>query len=136
MGTLTASFAICLASMTSNPVEDLAVDRVDLIEVNHFYDEKGRLVFDQIIFYDWSATRSRYNIRDWRLLKTRAQLPRRDSQNQCFVAVWHDGNILRQVIATSCRESWTQYDPELTERQFLPKDRRPQLKKVAYKLTP
>jgi len=136
VGTLTASFVICLASMTSNPVEDLAVDRVDLIEVNHFYDEKGRLVFDQIIFYDWSATRSRYNIRDWRLLKTRAQLPRRDSQNQCFVAVWHDGNILRQVTANSCRESWTQYDPELTERQFLPKDRRPQLKKVAYKLTP
>ncbi|MEO2022609.1 MAG: hypothetical protein ABGX05_12380 [Pirellulaceae bacterium] len=136
MGTLTASFVICLASMTSNPVEDLAVDRVDLIEVNHFYDEKGRLVFDQIIFYDWSATRSRYNIRDWRLLKTRAQLPRRDSQNQCFVAVWHDGNILRQVTANSCRESWTQYDPELTERQFLPKDRRPQLTKVAYKLTP
>ncbi len=118
-------FVAAVSLFFADPNETVLNDRVDLIEVNHFYDEKGRLVFDQILFYDWSATRSRYNIRDWRLLKTRAQLPRRDSQNHCFVAVWHDGNILRQVTATSCRESWTQYDPELTERQFLPKDRRP-----------
>ena len=76
-----------MASLASNPVEDVATDHVDLIEVNHFYDEKGRLVFDQIIFYDWSATRSRYNIRDWRLLKTRAQLPRRDWRTQRFVTI-------------------------------------------------
>ncbi len=52
-----------------NPVDDVARDRVDVIEINHFYDEQGRLVFDQTIFYDWSPDHSRYMVRAWRLVK-------------------------------------------------------------------
>ena len=65
----TTSFAVWMTAICLNPLEDLARDRVDLIEVNHFYDEQGRLVFDQIIFYDWSPMQCRYQVRDWRLLK-------------------------------------------------------------------
>ena len=32
-----------------NPTEDVSREKVDLMEVNHFYDEQGRLVFDQVI---------------------------------------------------------------------------------------
>lgn len=47
------------------PVED-AVDR---IEVNHVYDGNGNLVIDQIIFWEWNARHSRFDVVDWRLLK-------------------------------------------------------------------
>jgi hypothetical protein len=119
--------------MCLNPTEDVAVDRVDLIEVNHFYDEQGRHVFDQIIFYDWSAQYGRYNVRAWRLLKHRAQIPQRDWNRGDFVALWQDGVVLRKVCAETVRESWTQYDPELVERAFLPKEQRRELRKLIAK---
>ena len=112
-----------------NPVEDVARERVDLMEVNHFYDEQGRLVFDQVIFYDWSSEHSRYMVRAWRLVKNPAQLPSRDWRDGGYQAVWQDGEILRRVQSPSMRETWTQYDPELVEREYLPKERRKELRK-------
>lgn len=99
-------------------------DRVDLMEVNHFYDERGKLVFNQIIYYDWSDERCRYMVRDWKLLKTSSQVPVKDWQTDEYVAVWFDGDLLRVVRCPLLHETWTQYDPELVEREFLPKDRR------------
>ena len=100
------------------------------MEVNHFYDEQGRLVFDQVIFYDWSPEHSRHMVRAWRLVKNPTQLPERD---------WRDGGYLGGLAGrrnrsaafrrASMRESWTQYDPELVEREFLPKERRKELRK-------
>ena len=119
-----------LAAICLNPTNDVATERVDLIEVNHFYDEQGRLVFDQIIFYDWSALESRYHVRAWRLLKTPAQMPRKSWEERGFVAILHDGEVLRKVKASSMRESWTQYDPELAEREYLPKEQRRELRKI------
>jgi hypothetical protein len=70
---------LIIAVLSIVPVTDAVLrDSVDLTEVNHFYDEHGRLVFDQIIFYDWSASDSRYNVRAWRLIKHPSQLPQRD----------------------------------------------------------
>jgi hypothetical protein len=118
-----------LASLYLNPIEDVAVDRVDLVELNHFHDEQGKQVFDQIIFYDWSPTRGRYNVLAWRLLKHPAQLPVRDWSTGDYVTVWRDNAIVREVRAQTMRESWTQYDPELIERSFLPKEQRRELRK-------
>jgi hypothetical protein len=126
----TTTLAACLAAVCLHPVEDMACDRVDVIEVNHFYDEKGSLVFDQIIFYDWSPAHSRYQVRDWKLLKTPAQIPHRNWRRREFVAVWHDGEVLRRVRAKTICESWTQHDPELTERDFLPKEKRRELRNL------
>jgi hypothetical protein len=113
-----------------NPTEDVAREKVDLMEVNHFYDEQGRLVFDQVIFYDWSPDHSRYMVRAWRLVKNPSQLPERDWRDGGYLAVWQDGEILRRVRAQSMRESWTQYDPELAEREYLPKEKRKELRSV------
>lgn len=115
------------------PPEDIARESVDLIEVNHFYDEQGRLVFDQLIFYDWSPPDSRYMVRAWRLVKSPSQLPQRDFRDGGYSAIWHDGDLLRNVRADSLRESWTQYDPELVEREFLPKERRKELRSKTVK---
>ena len=118
-----------MTATTFQPVEDVTSDQVDLIEVNHFYDEHGRLVFDQVIFYDWSTSDGRYQVCAWRLLKTPAQIPYRNSTRDVFVATWHDGDVLRRVTGRSFRETWTQFDPELVEREFLPKERRRELRK-------
>jgi hypothetical protein len=112
------------------PQEDVTRESVDLIELNHFYDEHGRLVFDQVIFYDWSAADARYNVRAWRLVKNPAQLPQRDWSSRGYSAMWQDGEQIRHIHSMSIRETWTQYDPELVEREYLPKERRKELRTV------
>lgn len=119
-----------LAALGLTPAGDVAQDSVDLIEVNHFYDEHGRLVFDQVIFYDWCTSQNRYQVRAWRLLKKPSQIPLRNFDTGEYETVWHDGDVLRRVRAQSFRESWTQHDPELREREYLPKDRRRELYKM------
>ena len=130
MGPITSAISAIVVACGISPQGDVARERVDLVEVNHFYDEQGRLVFDQTIFYDWSESHSRYMVRAWRLVKNPAQLPQRDWQDGGYVAVWHDGEVLRHVHAESMRETWTQYDPELIEREFLPKEQRRELRMV------
>ena len=112
------------------PRDDVARESVDLVELNHFYDEHGRLVFDQVVFYDWSDADARYNVRAWRLVKNPAQLPQRDWSTGQFSAMWQDGEQLRLVLSPSYRETWTQHDPELVEREYLPKERRKELRTV------
>ena len=68
MGAMSTSLAVCLTAFGLAPAKTAAVDEVDLVEINHFFDEQGRLVFDQVIFYDWCPEDSRYQVRDWRLL--------------------------------------------------------------------
>jgi len=128
MGTL--STLVAATALTLTPGSNVACDSVDLIEVNHFYDEHGRLVFDQVIFYDWCTSENRYQVRAWRLLKKPSQMPQRNLHTGEYVTTWHDGDVLRRVRAESFRESWTQYDPELREREHLPKDRRRELYKI------
>lgn len=113
-----------LLALSTVPLDAAARDSVDVIEVNHFYDEQGRLVFDQCIYYDWTPAACRHQVRGWRLIKSPNQLPRRDWAGGGYTAVWHEGDLLRVVRAGSVAETWTQYDPELLERENLPKERR------------
>lgn len=103
------------------PLSPVARDQCDLVEVNHLYDDQGRHVFDQVIWYDWSSAHERYMVRDWRLLKSPEQIPERDWQHGGYTVRWQDGECLRRVWAASYRETWTQHDPELSERDVLPK---------------
>lgn len=122
-----SSLVVFFAALCANPTENIAEESVDLIEVNHFFDEHGRQVFDQTIFYDWCPVQGRYNVRAWRLFKSASQMPHRNWRTGSYDAVWHDGAVFRKVRAAAFRESWTQYDPELIERDYLPKDQRPDL---------
>jgi hypothetical protein len=127
MGTLASTLGIFVAACGLNPQGDVARDQVDLIELNHLYDDTGRHVFDQLIFYDWSPLDCRYVVRAWRLVKNPTQLPTRTWPSGLYCAAWTDNDALREVRAPAMRESWTQYDPELVEREFMPKERRREL---------
>ncbi|QDU93133.1 hypothetical protein [Lignipirellula cremea] len=125
--------ACALLVLSSGPelAEEIVVsEAVDLAEVNHFYDENGKLVFDQVIFYDWSDDESRYHVRAWRLLKHASQFPQRNWSLGGYESVWRDGDVLRSVRASAFRETWTQHDPELLERAALPKEQRKELRTV------
>ena len=83
MATLVSTIGVLACLCGLPPREDVASEQVDLVEVNHFYDDQGRHVFDQVIFYDWAEGHSRHMVRDWRLVKNPAQLPQRN---------WKDGS--------------------------------------------
>ncbi len=114
--------AILIAATLPAPT-DVARDSVDLIELNHFFDEHGRLVFDQLIFYRIDKAGDE-EVLEWRLVKHPSQPPQRDWQRGGYVATWTDGETVREVRTDSYRESWTQYDPELLAREALPKEKR------------
>jgi hypothetical protein len=97
---------------------------VDLIELNHFLDENGRQVFRQVIFYDWSAERKQFQVRAWRLVKQPSQLPKRSWEPEGYLVRWSDKAEIREVFAKTMRETWSQQDPERTNRKLLPEDQR------------
>lgn len=128
---LAAVLGLCGQALAITPPPEPIRERCDVIEVNSFYDDSGRLVFDQVIFYDWSPDDCRYQVRAWRLVKRPSQIAAWDWQRGEWVATWSDGEYgdgaLRVVSAQSFRRTWTQYDPELVERETLPKERRREL---------
>lgn len=116
--------AVALALFTVLPTNDVACDCVDLVEVNHVYDLQGNPVLVQAVFYDWQAARGEYQVRAWRLLKSSDQRPMRDFQRGDYVMLFHDSGLMREVRATSFRETWTQYDVERLERDRFPQEYR------------
>lgn len=122
-------FGSCTCAMVNGaePRTDAAIDRVDLIEVNHLYDTQGRHVIDQLIFWDWD--KDRFSVRAWRLVKDDNCLPLRD-RNGDYVCYWRDMQTLRKVSAPRKRETWTMYDPEVLDREYKPIESRLDLVKV------
>ncbi len=122
--------AICLAS---DPPATAITQHVDLIEINHYYDDAGKSVFDQLIYYNWDQHANRFNVCAWRLIKNPNQLPVRQPASGKYMSTWHDDKLLLVVYADRTMESWTQYDPETMERTFFPKENRPDLIKYEFK---
>lgn len=121
--------ALAMIAMLAGPTAPVMDERCDLIELNHFYDdEHGHHVFDQLVFFDWCDRTCRFQVRDWRMVKDDRPLPVRDGRG--WKVQWSDNGILRDVKAISIRETWTQYDPELLERNCLPKELRRELSKI------
>lgn len=98
---------LALLALGMLPRDSVVAEQVDRIEVNHVYDGKGNLVIDQIIFWDWNAWHSRFDVVDWRLLKgVRAEVTdeqrcewRRDG-GKCVpppVGVWCGGHAYPNV---------------------------------------
>ena len=48
-----AYLTVCVSmSLSIVPRAPITADRADLIEINHYYDHRGKLVFQQVIFWD------------------------------------------------------------------------------------
>src|SRR3989344_2412654 len=68
---------------------------VDDMEVNYYYDDNGRLVFCQIIFWEFDEETGDKRVRAWRLQKSESQLP--SKAGEWHQATWPDGDTLRRV---------------------------------------
>lgn len=125
MGGIVASLSVWLLAVSGGDSRSTAVvDHVDLVEINHFCDEYGRAILHQMIFYDWCEESGRYQVRDWQPLRKSYQYPSHDWRKDCYTAVWYDKGVKRVVEADLVRETWTQYDPELIERNYRSPDDR------------
>ena len=98
------------------PHTEVTTDHIPCVEHNHYYDFNGSHVFDQIIYRDSDGS-----IIAWRLVKSPHQLPVGKT------AIWFDGERLRKVTANHVVDSWTQYDPELCDRNERPTNQRREL---------
>lgn len=130
MNLISSTVILLATSMGTNPVDLSVEDLVDLIEVNHFYDERGKHVFDQLIFYDWSPNQSRFEVRAWRMMKKVRQEPLRDWSTSDYKLIFHEHGMLRKVRGASIHETWTQFDPEIADRQWLPMHLRRELTRM------
>ncbi len=126
-------------------------DIVDVIEVNHVVGPRGALVLDQVIFWRWVSRESHYRVVAWRHLRgvreyapKQVEVPpdgwkplpqwngghatpiRRRDRGGWWVSQWKDekDRCWREVAAPMFRETWTLHDPEIDDREFLPKDQR------------
>ncbi len=115
---------VLISSFAGGNAQPVLEDHVDLIEVNHHYDENGWLVMDQVIFYQWCPVKSRYRVRDWRPLKSFTQVPTKDHSSGKFITTWKDGRNYRRITADQFRETWTAFDPELIDSLKSPKQYR------------
>jgi len=121
-GTLLVLLSACGAvlSQRTGSIEE----HVDLIELNHFYDAKGRHVYDQVIFYEQSPETARFQVRAWCLVEDREvyhRRPVRNPETQLMSVDWldNDQKILRKITSKQFRESWSQIDPERANKRML-----------------
>lgn len=112
---------VFLALVAILPAPAPVRDECETIERNATYDECGKLVFLQWIF--WGTE----HVQAWRLDK--GQTIERDYRRGGYVLRWHDGDTFREVRAKCYRETWTQYDPEQHDRDEWPKEWRRELSK-------
>lgn len=125
-----ALFAACAligAACAEVPPPGVAYDAADVSEQNAFYDECGKLIFIQHVWWLWSNDFARHECLAWRMARHHSQRPARDWRNGGYVAVWYDGDLLRVTRTGGFRESWTQVDVEVIDRQVLPKEQRREL---------
>lgn len=122
LGMVLGTLTITARALATVPHETVLHDSADLIEVNAYFDEDGRAVFTQLIFYDW--TDGAYRVFAWRMVKHPRCVPVYDAARGCYVSLMREGELIRQVTAPSVRWTWTQHDPEVADRQFLGKCQR------------
>lgn len=117
-----AAIILCIV-----PINEPVTEHVDSLEANSFYDENGRLVFDQLIAWRWYDCREAHCVQAWRLIKGPDLWPQRDWRTGEWVVTWSDGELICRVRSKSYRRSFTQHDPELCDRETFSKEHRREL---------
>ena len=124
---------ILIIALLSVPLNLTTLEHVDAIELNHFFDQRGHLVYDQVVFFERTPTTGRFQVRAWCLVDDRETLNRRPLKNdnglyECF-AVDSNERLTRRIVSRVFRESWTQVDPEREDKKRHPESLRIELVK-------
>ncbi len=113
----------------SVPKQLAAVEYVDLIELNNFYDQNGKHVYSQVIFYERTPTTGKFQVRAWCMVDESLLLNRRPIKNEAtgiYSVDWFDsdGKVSRKTTSRLYRESWSQIDPEVLNKKHHPAELR------------
>lgn len=120
------AFLFGTGSFTASPVRE----HVDLMELNHKYDNRGCYTFSQVIFWERSPANGKYHVRDWMIVDVEESL--------CCIPVKRGGiyasafvknGVFYDVRSQLFRESWTNTDPEIEDGKVYPKHLRKLLTK-------
>lgn len=112
---LAMSTALSLCGSGAGKTKNDRFREVDLIELNHKYNEAGEHSFDQIIFWQWNPHLRRYYSVGWTIVKESHGLcgypVKQGEWYRCRVSHW--GGEPRVVHSKKYRETVTTYDPDL-----------------------
>ena len=125
MVSLLLVLAVCAAP--GGTADNAARDHVDVIEINHYIDERGDPLVGQVLFFAWSDRDNRYNLRAWRFLSSVGdKLPMPTPDGGCVLR-FSDKGVPREVYAKIWRQTWTRYDREVREQTHVAREQRPEL---------
>jgi len=115
--------ALLLLSIVPYQDPNFITRTTDVVEHNFFYDDNGRLVFEQDIWWDWDPIATRHQVRAWRLVKVPSQVPARQPDG-LWLTTWEENGKTYRIYSRGFNRSDEQYDKELIEREYLPKEKR------------
>jgi hypothetical protein len=124
---------ILFIALLSVPIAFSTHEHVDAIELNHSFDARGRLIYDQLIFWERTPTTGRFQVRAWCLVDDREGMNRRPLRNdnglyECDVVDTSE-RLTRRIVSRLFRESWTHIDPEREDKRLHPESLRIELVK-------
>jgi len=115
--------SLILLLFTVIPNDVVIKQTVDRIELNHYYDENGKVVFNQLIFYEWNH--DRFDVLEYRILKfDDLSAGIKNFKLLPNGIIFFDGGTMKCIKTSNFIETHTQYDVEQEERLKLPKEQR------------
>ena len=100
-------------------------EHIDLIELNHKYDQKGNWIFDQIIYWEKHPHQTKYYVRTWHHAQKPEHYPQKHPTQQTWTNTWTDDkNHTHHHTTKNYQETWTQNDPERDNLKKLPQNQR------------
>jgi hypothetical protein len=105
---------VFLASIRPSPIYH---ERVERLELNEFYTERGRLQFTQLIGWDFNPKKSRYEVAWWKMYKPKECRPSWQYSKNRLLAIFDKRLVIISYV--SFEETKTYVDPEVENRKEL-----------------
>ena len=120
---------ILLCIVFANPF--VVQEQFSKIELNHFFDECGRAVYSQLIFWQHNRSAGRDEVRHWRLYNAKDDRIRFGCEfvNFSWMDLENEQNLFtfRDAKSRSFVETFSQTDPERANKKILDERNRVQL---------
>ena len=104
--------ALALLLLSVLPHNAACVQRFERAERNNVYDDCGRLVFTQLIWFNEAG-----RVEGWRMDKGQFEIRREGKHTVCR---FEDQGVSREVWVRSFEETWDQHDKEVADREVWP----------------
>ena len=125
------SISLSAIVLASNNHYEIVKDEVDIQELNRYYDKSGKLILEQMVYWDYCIEKRLEKDRDgftdlyecldkkvvdWRLLKNKNQIPIKDYKTGKFTARFRDEEDYREISSKIFYRSETFEDVEVGNR--------------------